>query len=102
MHGRYPLSLVFAGAVFALAGRRAAAQDILTELQAMAAGKHAAAGPLALVNCALGNLDEAVQWAEMAIEQRDPQVLGLKRTPMFESLRSHARYPELLRRMNLA
>jgi hypothetical protein len=50
----------------------------------------------------LGNLDEAFRWADRAIEQRDPQVLGLKSTPLFENLRSDPRYPALLRRMNLA
>jgi hypothetical protein len=54
------------------------------------------------VNSVLGNLDEAFRWADRAIEQRDPQVLGLKSTPLFENLRSDPRYPALLRRMNLA
>lgn len=50
----------------------------------------------------LGNLDEAVQRAERAIDQRDPRVLGLKTTPLFENLRSHPSYPALPQRMNLA
>ncbi len=102
MHGHYPLSLAFAGAVFGVAGRRDATLGILTELEAMAATTYSAAGPLTIVNCVLGNLDDAFGWADRAIDQRDPQVLGLKTTPLFENLRSDPRYPALLQRMNLA
>jgi serine/threonine protein kinase/tetratricopeptide (TPR) repeat protein len=101
VHGRYPLSLAWAGAVLAMTGRRDAARGILVELEAMAAKTPSAAGPLTVVNSALGNLDEAFRWADRAIDQRDQQVIGLKNTPMFESLRSDPRYPALLRRMNL-
>jgi eukaryotic-like serine/threonine-protein kinase len=102
MHGHYPLSLAFAGAVFGLAGRRDAALGVRTELETMAATTYSAAGPLTIVNCVLANLDEAFKWASRAIDQRDPQVLGLKSTPLFEPLRSDSRYPALLQRMNLA
>ncbi len=102
IHGRYPLSLAFAGAIFGLAGSRDRALGVRTELEALAATTYSAAGPLTIVNCVLGNLDEAFQWAAQAIEQRDAQVIGLKSTPMFENLRSDPRYPALLRRMNLA
>jgi serine/threonine-protein kinase len=101
-HGHYTLALAFAGAVFAMSGRRDAARGVRTELEALASKTSSAAGPLTIVNCALGNLDEAFEWADRAIDQRDPQVIGLKSTPMFENLRSDARYPVLLRRMNLA
>jgi tetratricopeptide (TPR) repeat protein len=102
MHGHYPLSLAFAGAVFGLAGQRDAALGVRTELETMAATTYSAAGPLTIVNCVLGNLDEAFHWADRAIDQHDPQVLGLKSTPLFEPLHSDPRYPALLRRMNLA
>jgi serine/threonine-protein kinase len=102
MHGHYPLSLAFAGAVFGLAGRRDAALGVLAELETMAAKMFSTAGPLTIVQCVLGNMDQAFRWAELAIEQRDPQVLGLKSTPLFENLRADPRYPALLQRMNLA
>ena len=102
VHGRYPLSLAYAGVVFGLTGRRDAAQGVLAELEAMAGTTSSSAGPLTIVNSVLGSLDEAFRWADRAIDQRDPQVVGLKCTPVFESLRSDSRYPALLRRMNLA
>jgi serine/threonine-protein kinase len=100
-HGRYPLSLTWAGVVYALAGRDDAAQGVLKELEAIAAKTNSAVGPLTVVNCVLGNLNEAFQCAERAIDQHDPQLIGLKCTPLFERLRSDPRYPALLRRMNL-
>ncbi len=101
VHGRYSMSLLVAGAVYAVAGRRAAAQKLLTELEAMAANSFSAAGAITLVNSLLGNMDETVRWAERAITQRDPQVLGIKTTPAYANLRSDPRYPALLAKMNL-
>ncbi len=102
IHGRYPLSLAFSGAVFALAGRGDDARGIVNELEALAATTYSAAGPLTIVHSVLGNIDGAFEWANRAIDQRDPQVIGLKTTPMFENLRSDPRYQTLLKRMNLA
>jgi serine/threonine-protein kinase len=102
LHGRYPMSLLVAGAVYAVAGRQDAARAILGELEAIAAKSYSAAGAIALINSLLGNLDETVHWAERAIAQRDPQVLGIKSTPAYANLRSDPRYPALLAKMNLA
>jgi hypothetical protein len=84
-----------------MSGRRDAARNIQMELEALAATTSSCAGPLTVVR-ARGNLDEAFRWAERAIDQRDPQVIGLKTTSLFENLRSDPRYPALLRRMYLA
>jgi tetratricopeptide (TPR) repeat protein len=102
LHGRYPMSLLVAGAVYAVAGRPDAARAILGELETIAAKSYSAAGAITLINCLLGNLDETVRWAERAIVQRDPQVLGIKTTPAYAHLRSDPRYPALLAKMNLA
>ena len=102
VHGRYPLSLLVAGAVYAVARRTTAAREILAELKSIAAKSYAGAGAVALVSCLLGDLDEAAHWADRAIEQRDPQVLGIKTTPAYANLRSDPRYPALLAKMNLA
>ena len=76
-------------------------EKILAELEAMAANSYSAAGAMALVNSLLGNMDETVRWAERAVTQRDPQVLGIKTTPAYANLRSDPRYPALLAKMNL-
>ncbi len=101
VHGRYSMSLLVAGAVYAVAGRREAAEKILVELEALTANSYSAAGAMTLVNSLLGNMDETVRWAERAITQRDPQVLGIKTTPAYANLRSDPRYPALLAKMNL-
>ncbi len=100
--GRFPMSLVVFGGVLVLTGRRDAARDILAELEAMAAKTYSSAGCVAILNCMLGNLDEAVQWAERAIVERDPQVLGMKTSSVYENLRDDPRYRALLAKMNLA
>jgi len=85
-----------------VAGRRDAARGILAEREATAAKSYSAAGAITLVNSLLGNIDELVHWAERAITQHDPQVLGIKTTPAYANLRSAPRYPALLAKMNLA
>jgi len=101
VHGRYSMSLLVAGAVYAVAGRPEEARKILAELAALAANSFSAAGAMTLVNSLLGNLEEAVVWAERAITQRDPQVLSIKTTPAYANLRADPRYPALLAKMNL-
>ena len=102
VHGRFPLSLLVAGAVCAMAGQREEAAKILAELEAIAVKSYSSAGPVTMLHCLLGNLDESVRWAERAIEQRDPQVLSIKTTPAYENLRGDPRFPALLTKMNLA
>ena len=102
VHGRFPLSLLVAGAVCAMAGQREEAAKILAELEAIAVTSYSSAGPVTMLHCLLGNRDESVRWAERAIEQRDPQVLSIKTTPAYANLRGDPRFPALLAKMNLA
>ena len=102
LHGRFPMSLAITGGVYAIAGRKDEAQSHLLELEAIARRTNSSAGLVTAVTSLLGEVDAAFEWAERALEQRDPQMLGLKVTPAFENLRSDPRYPVLLARMNLA
>ena len=60
------------GYAYAVAGRRGQALDIVEEL-----------------------------WLENAYEERDPWATDLKIQPMFDSLQSHPRFIDLLRRVGL-
>jgi hypothetical protein len=51
---------------------------------------------------ALGDKDAAFEWAEKAVKQRDPTILSVQTSPVFDLLRSDPRYTALLRQLNLA
>ena len=101
------------GYAYAVAGRRDEALKMLDELEERATqGATRGATPgnsryvspydFALVYMGLGNKDQAFVWLEKTFEER-PDVLDfIKVSPQYDSLRSDARFPKLLRRMNLA
>jgi len=55
---------------------------------------------IASVYAALGEKDKAIRVLEKAIEARDSLLIFIKEEPPLESLHSHPRWKELLRRMN--
>ena len=56
---------------------------------------------IAYVCTALGDKDRAFENLDRAIYDRDPNILGLKSNPIFESLRNDERYHAILRKMQL-
>jgi hypothetical protein len=60
------------------------------------------AGRVAGIYTALGEKDAAFEWAEKAVEQRDPTIVSVQANPVFHPLRSDPRYTVLLRQVNLA
>ena len=58
-------------------------------------------GALAVFHALCGDADQAADWFEKAIEQRDPAVVGYLRTPLMRILRSSPRWPALAKQMNL-
>ena len=57
--------------------------------------------PTALAYLGLGEKDQAFRWLEQAFAQHDGNLALLKVEPKFDSLRSDARFTDLLRRINL-
>ena len=90
------------GHVLAASGRKAEAEEILTELM-----KQGRTGPIqpymvALVLVGLGRNDEAITLLEQAYDQRSTLLSYLDRDPRFDPLRTSPRFMDLLRRMNFA
>ena len=48
-----------------------------------------------------GKKDQALDWLERAIEERDPNMVILSVVPVWDNLRDDPRFQDLLRRMNL-
>jgi serine/threonine-protein kinase len=81
------------------AGRREQALALLEEIRRSAGKEYSSPTGIAYVWTSLGDKDRAFASLNQALEERDPNVLGLKTNPIFDSLRGDARYPALLEKM---
>jgi tetratricopeptide (TPR) repeat protein len=86
------------GLVHALAGQR---DEAMKMVEAMKARSDTPASAIALVLGALHENDEAFQWLERSLAQRDDVLVYLKVHPFFDPLRSDPRFADLVRRVGL-
>ena len=56
---------------------------------------------IAIMYAFAGKYDQAFEWLERGFEERDPNMIYIKLSPVFEPLRDDPRFKDLLRRMNL-
>ena len=89
------------GYAYAVAGERAEARKLLEELKARSKQSYVPWFYIAGIYAGLGEKDQAITNLEKAYEQHEQGLAVMKREPMFDPLRSDARFQELLRRMNL-
>lgn len=95
-----PLS--FAGYTYAASGRREEAEHVLRELlRSLSEGAYVPPYNVALIYHGLGDTTEAMRWLERAYDERDARMVFLGVDPLWDSLRSDARYTGLLERMKL-
>ena len=99
--GRHPMSLAYLGAAYAAAGRTGEAQKLVEGLRELARKVYVPGLAFAFVYSGLGEIDKALDWLEKAIQERDAIVAVYHLSPIFDPLRSHPRYRELLRQMDL-
>ncbi len=85
-----------------LAGNRTDALRYQRELKSLA--KQTFASPLTHLwtHLGLGEKNEVFQWIEKCFEEHDPTVGSLKTDPLFDTVRSEARFAEALRRAGFA
>jgi TolB-like protein len=86
---------------YALSGRRGDAQDILTELKEQSKRRYVSPYLIASTCVGVGKRNEAFEWLEEAYKQRDSALPSIEVDPLFDPVRSDARFRDLLRRMNL-
>jgi len=89
--------------VYAKAGRRAEAQQLLNRMNEASKQRYIPAMNSARIYSALGEKDKAFDWLEKAYADRSiaAQTFGIKVDPSFDPLRSDPRFANLLRRINL-
>lgn len=88
------------GYLYAVAGRRAKARDILFRLIERRTSEYVPAVALAYVHLGLGEQDAAFHWLDEAVEQRHPTIILLNAPwPWYDSVRSDPRFQTLRRQM---
>lgn len=95
------LATVFLAVTHARAGRRAAAEQILAQLQSLSAQQYFPPFYLAVIAASLDDKDAAFAWLEKAYQERSGWMAWLKQEPLLAGLRTDVRFTELLRRVGL-
>ena len=85
----------------ARAGRNGEARKFLAELKHRPSDQYVSPTMLAMVHAAIGEKDEAFSLLDRAINERDSMLVVLKVEPLFEPLRSDARFATILGRIGL-
>ncbi len=89
------------GYAYARAGRKAEALEILRVIEEHSKNKYVPAQERAIIYMGLDDKDQAFSWLEKSFEEHFAPLIYLTSDPVFDSLRSDARFADLARRINL-
>jgi TolB-like protein/Tfp pilus assembly protein PilF len=96
-----PTSLGYLGYVYAAAGKKAEAQQVLEELKALSKERYVSPYNIACVYAGLNDKDQAFEWLERAYQERSYFMTLLKVEPALDNLRPDPRFAELVRKVGL-
>lgn len=97
-----PLMLALLGHAYAVAGRRAEAQQVLDDLMKVQNQRYVSSYTVAAIHAGLNDQDQAFKWLEKAVEEHDIWLMNLKVDPVFAKLRKHPHFSDILARIRLA
>ncbi len=95
-----PETLVGLGYAHGVSGHTEDARKALDELMNGSRTRYVTPINVAMVHFGLGENDEAYAWLEKSCEDRNQWLSDIQVDPIFDSLRSDARFTDLLKRMN--
>lgn len=96
-----PMYLAALGYVYAIYGLTDKARDVLDQLQKQSGERFVSQYSLAMVHAGLGEPDQALEYLELAYEERADMMAWLKIGPEWISLRGDPRFQNILRRVGL-
>lgn len=96
-----PLTLAHLGHVHAVSGRKREARMLLANLLAESKRRYVPSASIAMVYEGLGDRDQAFEWLEKGFEERSDWMVQLRVDPRWDTMRSDARFQNLLRRVGL-
>jgi eukaryotic-like serine/threonine-protein kinase len=94
-----PPSIGILGYAYAKSGRKEEARKLLADLKELSKRRYVASYWIAMIYVGLDEKDEAFAWLEKAYQERSWWLCWLKMDPMVDSLRSDARFTDLMRRI---
>ena len=83
----------------AAAGRDSDALETVEKLKRLRTESYSSALPIAEVYASLGDLDQAFEWIDTAVEERAGLIGNIKHPVIFAPLRKDPRYDALVRRI---
>jgi tetratricopeptide (TPR) repeat protein len=95
-----PLYRALLGHAYGLSGDRVKALSILDELDALSRRRYVSPLDIAVVYTGIGDRHSAFEWLEKACQERAMRIQELP-DPIFDDLRSDARFADLMRRIGL-
>lgn len=101
IRGRTPEILAAIGSTAALSGDRERADALKNELVELSGTTYVSPGRIGQVCFALGDVDEAFQWMEKAVELRAVDLIWTRVLPVYEPYRSDPRFGTLLAAIGL-
>lgn len=96
-----PGGAAYLGQAYALSGRRSDAKAEVEKLIAESQQRYVSAYDISTIHAALGQPDETFAWLERAFDERSQLIGWVLWDPVFDGLRSDARYQEVVRRLNI-
>jgi serine/threonine-protein kinase len=102
--GGLPSTLAIQAYAHAVSGDEATALAILSELESRRQSPGRGYASPVLIACVyegLGQTDEALNWLEQAVTERDGWLVSMNAFPRFETLRGDPRFENILRRVGL-
>jgi tetratricopeptide (TPR) repeat protein len=89
------------GFVYGRAASAEQAREVLSKLQQVRRARYVPAIHSAAVHCGLGEIDEALQSLERAVEERNWEIRWLHVNPFWDSIRSDPRFQRLQAQLGL-
>jgi TolB-like protein/Tfp pilus assembly protein PilF len=89
------------GRIYAISGKRSAAQRIIKELKQLSARKYVSSYHVALIHAGLREKDRAFECLDNACKERSDLLVYLKIDPRLDDLRADPRFSGLLRRIGV-
>ena len=101
LSGRNHFALSGLAHVYALAGRKKAAREILRHLEKSSQETYVSAYNRAVIHAGLDEKEKAITALEQAVQLRDVWLVWLGVNPRFDTLRAEPRFADLLRSVGL-
>lgn len=95
-----PVTMSVLAHALATAGKLVEARNILADLEAIGNRRYVSSLQMAAIRIGLGETDQALESLEQAYDNRDVELVWLKINPVFDPIRSDARFVDLVERVN--